>query len=58
MIPLPVTLSCIEVVSSGFFRSYDLISHPENSFDIDGVFGVRLQLAPQTPDRVVHGVGA
>lgn len=44
--PLPVTLSCIKVVSSGFFRSYDFISHSENGLDIGGMLGIRLQLLP------------
>lgn len=37
---------------------FDFVSHSKNSLNIGGVPGVRLQLVPQTPDCVVHGVGA
>lgn len=37
---------------------FNFISHPKNGLDVSGMLWVRLQLAPQPPDRVVHCVGA
>ena len=37
---------------------FNFISHSENGLDVCGVLGVRLQLASQPPDCVVHRVGA
>ena len=46
-------------MSSAFLiLKFYLVSDPKNSLDVSGVPGVRLQLIPQTPDRIVHGVGA
>ena len=49
-----------QATASGVFCMLFLnfISHPKNGLDVGGVLWVRLQLVPQAPDRIVHGVSA
>lgn len=46
--------------ASGVFDmlSLNFISHPKNGLNVAGVLGVRLQLVPQAPNDIIHGVGA
>lgn len=44
-------------VSGAFYMLFlDFVSDPKNVLDEGGVPGVRLQLIPQAPNYIVHGV--